>query len=415
MRLTRLSWLVAGLTCLTTTTLAQSHHHGMARLGTVEFKVDCSAPAQAQFNTAMALYHSFAWPQATAAFKSIAAADPSCGMAHWGLAMTLLANPFVWPDGLNAARLNETAAALEAAAAAGLKTERERDYVGAFGAYVRDHAAKTHAERLRALDAAMEQVAKRYPDDREAQILSALFTSANFDPTDKAYTNQLKAARVLEPLFKAYPNHPGIAHYLIHSYDYPPIADQGLGAAKAYAEIAPDAPHALHMPSHIFTRVGYWQESIAANRESARIGGDATFDAHHASDYMVYAHLQLAQDAAAAKAMQQSLAMKPIDNRAAAFAYAAMPARIVLERGDWTAAAALSLDRAEGYPWQKYPHAEANNAFTRGVGAARAGNAPAAREQRTRLIALRDAAKGLKLDYWVEQIDGTVAECVEMA
>lgn len=420
MRTTRLGWLAAGLTCFTTVALAQSHDHGMARLGTVEFKVDCSAPAQQQFQKAMALYHSFAFPQAIAAFKSVAATDPACGMAHWGYAISLLGNPFVWPDGLTAERLNQTAAALEAATAAGLKTERERDYVAALGAYMRDHATKPHAERLGALDAALQQVATRYADDTEAKILSALFTSANFNPADKAYTNQLKAARALEPLFKAQPNHPGVAHYLIHSYDYPPIADQGLEAAKAYAGIAPDAPHAQHMPSHIFTRVGYWRESITANRESARLAGDATFDAHHASDYMVYAHLQLAQDDAAGKAMQQSLALKPIDNRAAAFAYTAMPARIALERGDWGAAAALPLARAaEAYPWQKYPHAEANNAFARGVGAARTGNAAAAREQQNRLVTLRDAAKGLKLDYWVEQIDiqaalvGALAFCAE--
>ena len=245
--------------------------------------------------------------------------------------------------GLTPERLNEVTAALDAARAAGLRTDRERDYVEAVRAFLRDHASTPHAQRLQAFDTAMAQVAARYPDDIEAAILSALITSANFDPADKTYANQLKAAGILEPLYKNIPNHPGIAHYLIHSYDYPAIASKGLDAAKAYARIAPDAAHALHMPSHIFTRVGYWKESIAANRESARVAGDATFDGHHASDYLVYAHLQLAQDEAARQAMQQSYRMKPVDNFGASFAYAAMPARFALERGDWAAAANLAL------------------------------------------------------------------------
>jgi len=406
MHIMRVSWLAAGLTCLSTIAAAQGHDHGIARLGTVEFKVECSAPAQKEFNTAMALYHSFAWPQAIAAFKAIAAADPTCGMANWGLAISLLNNPFGWPTILSPQILDAAAAELEAAKTAGLKTQRERDYVEAVAVFVRDHASTPHLKRMQAYDAAMGQLAMHNPEDVEAAILSALITSANFNPTDKTYANQLKAAHILEPLFKAHPNHPGIAHYLIHSYDYPPIAKQGLEAAKAYGAIAPDAAHALHMPSHIFTRVGYWRESIAANRESARVAGDATFDAHHASDYMVYAHLQLAQDEAARKAMQKSFAMKPIDNFGAAYAYAAMPARVALERGDWTAAAALTLTPgADAYPWKKYPQAEAVNAFARGIGAARSGNVTAAREQQARLIALREAAKEAKFAYWVEQID----------
>jgi hypothetical protein len=420
MRMTRLGWITAGLTCFTTVAIAQTHDHGVARLGTVEFKVECSVPAQQQFSTAMALYHSFAWPQAVAAFKAIAAVDPACGMAHWGLAISLLNNPFGWPAILSPQILDDANAALAAARTAGLKTQRERDYVEAVAAFVRDYASTPHAQRMQAYDAAMGQVAARYPDDMEAAILSALITSANFNPADKTYANQLKAAHILEPLFKAHPNHPGIAHYLIHSYDYPPIAKQGLEAAKAYGAIAPDAAHALHMPSHIFTRVGYWRESIAANRESARVAGDATFDAHHASDYMVYAHLQLAQDEAAQTAMKQSFGMKPVDNFGAAFAYAAMPARIALERGDWAAAAALPLTpAADAYPWKKYPPAEAVNAFARGVGAARTGNAAAVREQQARLTTLREAANQAKLAYWAEQIDiqaallGALALCAE--
>jgi len=392
--------------CLGSAALAQgSHNHGVARLGTVAFKVDCSAVAQQRFHTAMALYHSFAWTPAIAAFKDIAATDPACGMAHWGLAISILDNPFIWPAGLTAPKLDSVIAALNAAKAAGLKTQREKDYVEATETFVRDHANRPHNQRLAAYDAAMSALMARYPDDDEAKVLSALVTSANFNPNDKTYANQLKAAAVLKPLFRTYPNHPGVAHYLIHSYDYPPIANQGLPAAKVYASIAPDAAHALHMPSHIFTRTGHWKESIAANRESARVAGDASFDGHHAADYIVYAYLQLARDKAAGVAMGTSLAMKPIDHFGSAFAYAAMPARLALEAGNWSTAASLNLTPGGDYPWRKYPQAEAINAYARGIGAARAGDATAARAQQDRLAKLRDAAREARLAYWVEQIE----------
>ena len=407
MRKTRSGWFAfIALVWFATPALGQAPSQGMARLGTVEFKVECSPAAQSQFNTAMALYHSYAWPQSVAAFKAVAVTDPSCGMAHWGHAASLLGNPFVWPTGLTSQLLDDVIALLDAAKSAGLKSQREHDYVAAVGIFVRDHAAKPHAQRMQAYDDAMARLMARYPEDTEAKVLSAVITSANFVPADKTYTNQMRAAAILEPLFAAKPNHPGVAHYLIHSYDYPPIAHMGLGAAQAYAGIAPDAAHALHMPSHIFTRVGYWKESVAANQESSRVAGGATFDGHHASDYMVYAHLQLAQDRAARKAMASSLGLKAIDNFAAAYAYAAMPARLALEYGDWAAAAVLPLSPgADVYPWTKYPHAEAVNAFARGVGAARAGNAAGASEQKIRLAALRDAAASMGLSFWVEQID----------
>lgn len=404
---------------LATPAFSQGAHHGVARLGTVAFQVECSPGAQQQFHTAMALYHSFAWSQAIAAFKEIAVADPTCGMAHWGQAVSILDNPFIWPAGLTPQKLDSVVAALDAANAAGLKSQREKDYVEATGTFVRDHTNRPHAQRLQAYDTAMSQLMARYPDDTEAKVLSALITSANFNPNDKSYGNQLRAVAVLEPLFKAYPNHPGIAHYLIHSYDYPPIAKNGLPAAKAYASIAPDAAHALHMPSHIFTRTGHWKDSIAANRESARVAGDASFDGHHAADYVVYAYLQLAQDKAAREAMNASFGMKSIDHFGSAFAYAAMPARLALESGDWASAAGLGLTPAENYPWSKYPQAEAINAFARGVGAARSGDAAAARAQQERLGRLGEAARAARLAYWVEQIDiqaalvGALAVCAE--
>jgi hypothetical protein len=399
----------------------RAHSHAVAaeRLGKVEFKVECNAAAQAEFNRAMALYHSFWWPAASQAFEAVAQADPTCGMAHWGRAMVILDNPFTWPANL-APKLKDVAAALDAARSTGLKSQREKDYVEAVAVFVRDHEKVDHRTRLQAYDEAMAQLAQRHPDDKEATILSALVTSANFNPADKTYANQLKAGRALERFVASDPDHPGVAHYMIHSYDYPPIAKHGVGAAQKYATIAPDSPHALHMPSHIFTRLGYWRESIDANRASSRAASDATFDVHHAYDYVVYAHLQLAQDRAAREALERSRSMKLVDHFAAAYAYAAMPARLALERSDWKEAMELPLTPAANvYPWNKYPQSEAVNAFARAIGAARTGHAGAAKEQRARLIALRDAAKEARLAYWVEQIDiqadiaGSLALCAE--
>jgi len=379
------------------------HGHDLTRLGTVEFGVECSAAAQDQFNHAMALYHSFAWPEAGSAFDAVAETDPPCGMAHWGRAMVLLDNPFLWPGSLSPERLDDVADALKEARTAGLTTEREEGYVAAVEAFVSDHETRDHRTRVQAFEDGLGRVAAEHPEDMEAAILHALVTSANFDPADRTYANQLRAAEILEPLFASHPEHPGVAHYLIHTYDYPPLAQQGLEAARRYAEIAPDAVHALHMPSHIFTRVGYWEDSISSNLASLEADGGRTLNSHHAYDYLVYAHLQMAQDAAAQQALTDAYGVQEVDHFAAAFAYAAMPARLALERGDWAEAAALELrPAADAYPWEKYPHAESINAFARGVGAARSGDATGAREQFERLEALRDATGPA---YWVEQID----------
>ena len=232
---------------------AHSHAVAAERLGKVEFKVDCNTEAQGEFNRAMALYHSFWWPAASKAFEAVAQADPTCGMAHWGRAMVILDNPFTWPANL-APKLKDVVAAIEAARSAGLRSQREKDYVEAIAVFVRDHEKVDHRTRLQAYDDAMAEVARRYPDDKEAAILSALVSSANFNPADKTYANQLKAAKSLERFVTSDPDHPGVAHYMIHSYDYPAIAKHGVEAAKIYATIAPNSPHALHMPSHIFTR-----------------------------------------------------------------------------------------------------------------------------------------------------------------
>ena len=376
-----------------------------AKLGKVEFKVDCNAEAQTQFNLAMAYYHSFAWTQMAVPLEATLKSDPSCGMAHWARALGTMNNPFGWPGNVSSKVLNDGATILDAARAAGLKTQRERDYVEALAVFYKDHDKLNHRTRAKALEEALESLAKRYPADREASIVYSLILSANFDPADKKYTNQLKAAAILEPLFNEQPQHPGVAHYLIHSYDYPPIANQGLEAAMRYSKIAADAPHAQHMPSHIFTRVGAWRESVEANAASAKADKERGWNTMHAYDYMVYAHLQLAQDAAAAKVMRESQTVSnERDNFASAYASAAIPARLVLERGRWADAAALDLGASQT-PWAKYPQAEAVNAFARGVGAAGIKDATKARAEVQRLKQLREAAAALKLNYWVEQIE----------
>lgn len=397
-----------GLACVTGAAADTSRTPpSSGRLGQVHFEVDCNAAAQREFNLAMAYYHSFAWSVLGSQIDRVLQVDPNCGMAHWARVLASLDNPFVWPGIISAKALADGPTGLDTARRTGLKSQREQDYVDALAVFFKDADTTSHRVRAQALEQALGELARRYPDDIEAAILHALVLSANFDPADKHYTNQLKAAAILEPLFAAHPEHPGVAHYLIHSYDYPPIAARGLEAARRYSRIAPDAPHALHMPAHIFTRVGAWKESVQANTASARADTSQGINTLHAYDYMVYAHLQLGQAAAARKVMEQAFAIeKKTDHFVAAYAYAAIPARLLLERGAWAEAASLQLrPTSDRYPWHKYPQAEAIHAFARGVGAARSRDAAQAAAEVSRLQALHDSARAMKLDYWADQID----------
>jgi hypothetical protein len=376
------------------------------RLGEVNFPVSCNPEAQKLFQRAAALYHSFDWPRVTKAFQAVLGADPQCGMAWWGVALATQDNPFVWP--LSAKQVADGWAAIEKAKAIGAGTQRERDYIAALELFYRDGDKVPHRQRALAYEKAMEKIANAYTEDIEAQVLYALALSANFEPTDKKYTKQLKAAKILEPVFKKYPQHPGAAHYLIHSYDYPPIAAKGLDAAKRYAEIAPSAPHALHMPSHIFTRVGYWKDSVEANRASFNSTKDLRTRLH-ALDYMTYAYLQMGQDSEARRALDQILKIEkvPSENQAAAYALAAIPSRLTLERDRWTEAAALKLHPSDAtFRWNNFPNAVAVMVFARGVGAARSGNVAAAKEELERLTnRVKPAMVAAKQAYWADQAD----------
>jgi Tfp pilus assembly protein PilF len=387
---------------------ARAHEGGdAARLGSVHFAVECNAAAQKEIDLAMAYYHSFAWEQYKAPLERALAADPQCGMAHFIRALGVLDNPFGWPVNLSPKIFAEGEASLEAARKAGLRSQRERDYVEALAAFYRDNDKLAHAARAKALEQGFEKLAAAYPDDVEATILYSLVLSRNFDPTDKTYGNQLKAARMLEPIFVKMPEHPGVAHYIIHSYDYPPLAKQGLEAAKRYSKIAPDAAHALHMPSHIFTRVGYWKDSVESNRASVTAAKGAGPNGVHGYDYMTYAYLQMGQDGKAAAVWTEAKkAPSYPDNFAVAYGMAAMPARLALERRAWSEAAVLPMSPAtDAYPWTKHPQAEAVNAYARGIGLANLGDVAGARAQVKRLQQLRDAAAAAKFGYWIEQID----------
>src|SRR5947208_15390248 len=260
------------------------------QLGKVHFPVSCSPAAQEQFERGVAMLHSYWFTEGGKVFDGIAKEDPSCVMAYWGYAVNLLGNSLSAPPPAKDAQMAWEA--LERARAVGAKTQRERDWIEALSAYYRDYDKVSVDARLLAYTKAMEQMTHRYPDDFEAWAYYALTLQASAPKTAKIYANQLKSAGILEKLYKQNPQHPGVSHYLIHAYDYPPLADKGIAAARRYAGIAPAAPHARHMPSHIYSMVGLWEESIASNRSALEVQRDY----YHATDFTVYAHLQLAQD-----------------------------------------------------------------------------------------------------------------------
>ena len=370
------------------------------RLGTVHFATSCNETAQRRFDRGMRYQHSFWYRQAKEIFEDVAKADPECGMAFWGMALTLLNNPH---GATPASNLPLGLAAIQKAKAIGAKTQRERDYIDALAVMYVDYDKIDHRSRVQAYLKAMEALAARYPEDDEAQIAYAITLNVAASPADKSYANQLKGAAILEPIFKRQPQHPGVAHYLIHLYDYPPIAEKGLDAAMRYAKIAPAAPHAQHMPSHIFTRVGYWKESIAANQASVRAAkaDKAATDQLHGQDYMVYAYLQLAQDnnaRAVIDEMAKSANLGP-EERGGPFALAASPARYMVERGDWQGAAELEVKPS------KFPFIMAITHFARALGAARAGHPEAAKADIAKLAELRDQLREAKDAYWADQVE----------
>jgi tetratricopeptide (TPR) repeat protein len=397
--------------------VAQDHDH-TAALGEVNFPVSCTPEAQQRFNTAASLLYSFHWEHTDAAVAKVLEADPSCAMAYWAKAIASLENALGAPP---TPQLEQRGwAAVEQAKQLGAKTQRERDYIAAVEVVFKDYATVPFHTRAIAYEKALEQLHARYPSDSEAAVTYAFWLQVTADRNDQTFSKQLQSARILEKIFIAQPHHPGAAHFLIHAYDFPPIAEHGLNAARRYALIAPDSPHALHMPSHIFSRVGQWQDSIDTNVRS-HAASTLDRDVYHALDYMVYAALQLGRDSQAREWVHfVRTASKPNEEtRQIAYAGSAIPARFALERGDWSAAAQLPLYPTRAiFNWSPFPEGEAVNAYARGLGAARGGDAQAAKAEIARLTELRATMITQKKDYWVEQANiqiGTIAAWVARA
>lgn len=394
-----------------TATTAQHGEHGAIpanQVGSeyVSFSTSCNPAVAAEFNRGVALIHSFWFSEAINTFNGVLHDDPECAIAYWGIALGHWGNPFAGQR--NTAQLARGQATMARARATGSPNAREQAYIDAVGQLFASDQPSAHYERTVAYEHAMAQLVQQYPDDKEAKIFYALAINQTAQPTDQTYAQQLKAAGILEPLFEENPNHPGIAHYIIHAYDHPPLAERALAAAQRYASLAPDAPHALHMPSHTFTRVGMWQDSVDTNLRSAAIArqdNDAGSELH-ALDYQTYAYLQMAQDNAAADVVSRANELIGLVDitavgatQAGAFAIAAIPARYALERGDFAQAANLTVIPSD------LPHTQAMTHFARALGAARSGNPAAAADDINMLAELRSLAEARRDDYWAQQID----------
>jgi hypothetical protein len=391
---------------------AHAHPQGTSaeRLGTVHFATSCSPSVAPQFDRAVTLLHSFEFGAAIRSFNEVLVADPTCAMAHWGIALSRWGNPMA-PGNRQVPLLQQGKQSVDAAVVLGPRaSERERAYIAAVSRLFDDFDKKDQRTRIVAYGSAMNELATRYPEDIEATIFYALSLAASAPPTDKTYANQLKAGGILEPLWAKYPDHPGLAHYIIHTYDYPPLADKARTAAQRYSGIAPSAAHALHMPSHTFTRVGMWDESVTSNDRSMKIAltNGSIAEALHAADYAMYAHLQMGRESDAKAILDGLPAIAARFNptaitgaapaSAAVFALAAIPARWVLERRAWAEAAALQPKASD------YPHTEAMTYFARSLGASRTGDVATAKSAIDSLASIQQRLTAKGEPYWAEQV-----------
>src|SRR5437870_6826410 len=383
--MSRIPLRIACLLTLLSPPLWAQHEHGRSaeQLGHVVFPISCNPQAQQRFSRALTLLHSFWWEQGQAAFQAVADADSTCAMAYWGMALNAWDNPFVGGPGGNAGKgdpLRRGAAAVERASALGAGTARERGFLAASAALYRGFDSIPNARRLQAYSDTLARVYHDFPADPEVAIYYALSLVETAPKTDTTFARQKRAAAILNPLFQRFPEHPGLAHYIIHANDSPRLAALGLDAARRYAQIAASAPHAQHMPSHLFVRLGLWAETITAHTRAFE-AGLAYAPAHHqpvaperlhALDYMVYAYLQQGRDREARATVDtaQHLMTASIASAAliANYNQIAMEARLPLERGDWAAASRLPLRAAELTIGAALDH------FARGIGAARLGD-----------------------------------------
>jgi len=422
--------LVAGLTALDAETSVVPEPGDLRAAGTVDFKVSGAPEMRSEFIRGVALLHSFFYEEARRIFTSVAEQDPNCAMAQWGIAMTWW-HPIWTPPTSDEMRAGK--AAIEKAMAMKAGTDLERGFITALNAYYNTpdsptaglvgqscHGPVGAPDRVVAYEKAMRRLSEKYPDDFEAQTFYAfaILALGYATPTDTTLAKQLQAAALLEKLWKKNPNHPGVTHYLIHSYDYPALAERGLPAARSYGSIAPWVPHALHMPSHIFTRLGMWEESIAANRSSADASRayaamrhrDATeAEELHALDYMAYSYLQEGQDAKAKEIVDFAATVRKTNPElefSGAYALAAIPSRYALERNAWSEAAALPIPSIPH--WSSFPFMEALIEYAHALGRAHTGDLEGARKAMDRMRQLRDATSDPKFDYFKRQLDQQV-------
>jgi hypothetical protein len=380
---------------------AQEEHSHSApeKLGAVSFPISCVPAVQQQFNRGVALLHSFAYDAAESTFRDVAMRDPRCAMAHWGVAMTHFHQ--LWEPPLPPATISIANEEIQRARAVGADSERERKFVDALGLIYGDSATIPYGTRASNYERAMSDLAADNGQDTEAQVFYALALLANASPMDKSHAKQKRAADLLEPLYRVYPQHPGIPHYLIHAYDNAELAPRGLLAARAYSEIAPSAPHALHMPSHIFTRLGLWEDSIASNlaaRKAAHEQGE-TGEELHAMDYLVYAYLQRGREREAAQVIQELKDMSKLNIGDFKMGYAstAMPIRYAVERRQWADAAAIVAPA--GAP----PQIAAIAVWARGLGLARSGRVAESRVEIDKLRQIESRLRTVGNDYWATQ------------
>jgi tetratricopeptide (TPR) repeat protein len=381
-----------------------------AELGTVALATSCNAEANGHIQTGLALLHHMMYERAEQSFAAAANAQPACAIAYWGQAMTFV-HP-IWSDPPSAAVFQKGATLTDSAMKAGAQSPRERAYIEAVQAYYQEGKSNKEAPNLRAFAQAWAAVHAKYPDDPDAALLYALGQLATADPSDKTFGQQRRAGELIEQVFARFPNHPGAHHYVIHAYDYPPLAGRALEVARAYGRIAPEVPHALHMPTHIFTRLGLWQDSIAWNKRSAAAALDhpvadaVSIHYLHALDYLAYSYLQRGADD---EALQIRTALQKLQppvqvELASAYAFAAIPARIALERQNWSEAMALVPRSPQWFAWDSFPAAEAITHFARALGAVHNRRPTLARQSLDRLAELRDRAAASNA-YWGTQVE----------
>jgi hypothetical protein len=388
---------------------AMHHDHDPGNVGKAHIATTCNAGAQKEIDRGLALLHSFWYAESEKAFRNAAAADDTCGMAWWGVAMSNL-HPIWAPPTADERKVGSDAA--QQAVAIGAKSDREKQFIDAIATY---YATPEHPKGMTAYEQKMAAIESANPDDHEAAIFHALSLLGTVNPKDKTYAKQKEAAAILNRILPLEPEHPGIAHYLIHSFDYPDLAELALPAARSYAKLAPASPHALHMPSHIFTRLGLWDESIASNLASAKAAHDhlvktmpngTAFDELHAVDYLVYAYLQKGDVESARTLVDKLNAVTQVDKPsqfAAAYALSASPERFALERRQWKEAAALKVPGV--IAWDQVPYAEANIHFARGIGGARSNQLDIARDALARLAAIHQKLVDQKNGYWADQVE----------